>query len=333
MGTAETSAPDIDLGRRSQRQPVMQGSEPDSADVAAMRRFNRFYTKQIGVLNEGILQSEFSLAEVRVMYEISHSPGIAAVDLAARVDLDAGYLSRILRRLQKTGLIRRRAFPDDGRRSLLGMTEKGRKKFAALDVRQNEAAATLLIGLGASARLELVKAFATVERLLGGERGVRDQFSLRHHRSGDMGWITFRHGVLYAIEYGYDERFEAMVAEIAADFVKHFQPARERCWIAERLGQTVGSAFVTATTKETAQLRLLYVEPNVRRLGIGRRLVDECIGFARNAGYRRLSLWKQREQVAAQHVYERAGFHLVDEAPHRMFTDHEIVGETWMIDL
>jgi DNA-binding MarR family transcriptional regulator/N-acetylglutamate synthase-like GNAT family acetyltransferase len=302
---------------------------PD-ASIAAFRRFNRFYTKQIGLLDEGILRSPFSLAEVRVLYEIAHGQGVSAVALAAELRLDPGYLSRILARLQKQGMLRRDTSPADGRLSLLALTEKGRRIFKALDRRQEEDVAALLRRVPASGRRHLVDSMRAIEQvLLAPAEKSNEPFVIRQHRPGDMGWITHRHGVLYSQEYGYDERFEALVAKIVGEFIEHFDPARERCWIAERNGEIAGSIFLVKKSATVAKLRLLYVEPAARGQGIGARLMDECIRFARHARYRKVTLWTQSELVAARHLYRQNGFELVGERRHRSFSRDDLVAETW----
>ena len=306
---------------------------PD-ASIATFRRFNRFYTKQIGLLDEGTLRSPFSLAEVRVLYEIAHGRDVSAVALAAELRLDAGYLSRILGRLQKQGILRRDTSPADGRLSLLALTEKGRRIFKALDRRQEDDAAALLRRVPASGRRSLVESMRAIEQiLLAPAEKSNGPFVIRQHRPGDMGWITHRHGVLYSQEYGYDERFEALVAKIVGEFIEHFDPARERCWIAERNGEIAGSIFLVKKSATVAKLRLLYVEPAARGQGIGARLMDECIRFARRARYRKITLWTQSELVAARHLYRQKGFELVGEHHHRSFSRNDLVAETWELRL
>ncbi|HTJ21049.1 MAG TPA: helix-turn-helix domain-containing GNAT family N-acetyltransferase [Gemmatimonadaceae bacterium] len=303
-------------------------------DVATVRRFNRFYTKQIGILDEGLLRSPFSLAEVRVLYEIANGTDVTAAALAEELRLDPGYLSRILRRFQERGLVRRETSAADGRRSHLTLAEKGRRTFAGLDARQDEDVAALLARLSAGDRRRLVDAMHAIEDVLGAStRDTTEPYLLRQHQSGDMGWIAHRHGVLYSEEYGYDERFEALVAKIAGEFIEHLDPARERCWIAERRGEIVGSVFLVKQSATVAKLRLLYVEPSARGLGIGARLVDECIRFARRARYRKITLWTQSELLAARRIYEKAGFEVVGKERHRSFSRDDLVSETWELKL
>jgi DNA-binding MarR family transcriptional regulator/GNAT superfamily N-acetyltransferase len=306
---------------------------PDAC-IAAFRRFNRFYTKQIGLLDSGILRSPFSLAEVRVLYEIAHGHDLSAVALAAELRLDAGYLSRILARLQKQGILQRDTSPADGRLSLLALTEKGRRIFKALDRRQEEDVAALLRSVPASGRQRLVESMRAIEQiLLTPAEKSNEPLVIRQHRPGDMGWITHRHGVLYSQEYGYDERFEALVAKIVGEFIEHYDPARERCWIAERNGEIAGSIFLVKKSATIAKLRLLYVEPAARGEGIGARLMDECIRFARHARYRKITLWTQSELAAARHLYQKKGFELVGERRHRSFSRDALVAETWELRL
>ena len=309
-------------------------NEMRDRDVAAVRRFNRFYTKQIGILDEGLLQSPFSLAEVRVLYEIANRTDVTAAVLADELRLDPGYLSRILRRFHERGLLRRATSAADGRRSHLTLTDKGRRTFAGLDARQDEDVAALLARLPAASRQRLGDAMHAIEDVLGAPaRDSGEPYLLRQHQPGDMGWITHRHGVLYSQEYGYDERFEALVAKIVGEFIERLDPTRERCWIAERRGEIVGSVFLVKQSATVAKLRLLYVEPSARGLGIGARLVDECIRFARRAGYRKVTLWTQSELLAARRIYQKTGFKLVGKQRHRSFSRDALVSETWELKL
>lgn len=302
--------------------------------VAAVRRFNRFYTKQIGILDEGLLQSPFSLAEVRVLYEIANGKDVSAVELAEALRLDPGYLSRILRRFQKGGLVRREISAADGRRSLLTLTEKGRRTFAALDARQEEEVAALLHRVPPAGRRRLIESMCAIEEILRAPAEESNRsYLLRQHQPGDMGWITHRHGVLYAQEYGYDERYEALVAKIAAAFIEHIDAARERCWIAERSGEITGSIFLVKKSATVAKLRLLYVEPAARGLGIGARLIDECVRFARRVRYRKITLFTHSELLAARHLYRKAGFMLVGEQRYQGFSRDDLVAETWELTL
>jgi DNA-binding MarR family transcriptional regulator len=254
--------------------------------VAAVRHFNRFYTKRIGVLREKLLRSPFSLAQVRVLYELAHRQKLTAVELCQELGLDPGYLSRILRDFQKQGLVDKQPSAADARRSLLRLTKRGRRTFADLNKRQEQEIVDLLSGVSKSERGQLMESMSTIERLLGRRRehiSERVPYILRPHRPGDMGWVVHRHGVLYAQEQGYDERFEALVAGIVAEFIEKFDPARERCWIAERDGENLGCIFLVKKSKTVAKLRMLLVEPSARGVGLGKRLVDECVAFAREA--------------------------------------------------
>ncbi|MGE0117368.1 MAG: GNAT family N-acetyltransferase [Dongiaceae bacterium] len=301
------------------------------ARVAAVRHFNRFYTQKIGVLNEGLLRSPFSLAEARVLYELALRERPTATELCRDLGLDAGYLSRILRGFARRGLIGRVRAAADGRQRLLSLTAKGRAAFAPLDKRSRREIGALLDGLTDDMQARLVGAMRTVEDILGGQADAAP-YRLRPHRPGDMGWVVHRHGALYAQDYGWDERFEALVAEIVAKFIKTFDAARERCWIAERNGEIVGSVFLVRKSRTVAKLRLLLVEPSARGLGLGSRLVDECLRFARQVGYRKVTLWTNDILHAARHIYERAGFRKVASETHRSF-GHHLVGETWELTL
>ncbi len=305
----------------------------DSAERAeVVRRFNRFYTKQIGVLQEGLLQSPFSLTEARVLYELAHHENITASELGRALGLDAGYLSRILRRFEYCGFLEKTPSPTDGRRSHLRLTQHGQEAFAPLNQRSHDEVAAMLDTFSTAEQNRLLDAMRTIEEILGAQPAKTAPYLLRPHQPGDMGWVIHRHGVLYAQEYGWDEQFEALVAEIAAKFIQHFDPKRERCWIAERNGEIVGSVFLVRQSDEVAKLRLLLVEPAARGLGIGGRLVEECIRFARQAGYKTIRLWTNDVLVAARHIYQKAGFRLVEAEPHHSF-GHDLVGETWELKL
>jgi DNA-binding MarR family transcriptional regulator/GNAT superfamily N-acetyltransferase len=297
-----------------------------------VRRFNRFYTKQIGVLGEGYLDSPFSLTEVRVLYELAHLDKQTAAALAAELGLDPGYLSRILRRFEQRGFLQRARSKADGRQALLSLTARGRRAFAPLHARSRQQIAALLTRLPVAKQQELMEALHTVEQLLGLPADRTSPYLLRHHQPGDMGWVVYRHAVLYAEEYGWDEQFEALVAGVVADFLRKFDPKRERCWIAEKDGEPLGSVFLVKRSKTVAQLRLLLIEPKARGLGLGARLVDECVRFARRTGYRKVTLWTNSVLVAARRIYEAAGFKLVRSEAHHSF-GHDLVGETWELDL
>jgi DNA-binding MarR family transcriptional regulator/GNAT superfamily N-acetyltransferase len=321
------------MARREERLVVTTGVRSDEAQrVEAVRRFNRFYTKQIGVLHEELLQSPFSLTEARVLYELAHHENITASELAKDLGLDAGYLSRILRRFEYSGFLDRAPSPTDGRRSDLRLTQQGRDAFAPLDQRSHDEVVALLSRLSETGQERLLDAMRTIEAVFTPPSVAATPYLLRSPQPGDMGWIIHRHGVLYAQEYGWNEEFEALVAEITAKFWMNFAPKRERCWIAERDGEIVGSVFLVRQSDEVAKLRLLLVEPSARGLGIGTRLVDECIRFARQAGYTTITLWTNDVLRAARHIYEKAGFRLVSEGPHHSF-GHDLVEQTWDLAL
>jgi DNA-binding MarR family transcriptional regulator/ribosomal protein S18 acetylase RimI-like enzyme len=301
--------------------------------VDAVRRFNRFYTQRIGVLRQGLYGSPWSLAEVRVLYELAHAvEPVAATDLARLLGLDAGYLSRILRGFVAKGYLRKAPAEGDARRLHLTLTAAGRKAFALFDRASHDEIATMLAPLASAAQARLVDAMRTVEVLLGDFPAYGAPVVLRPHRPGDIGWVVSCHGRLYAEEYGWDESFESLVAEIAARFIRRYNPKREHCWIAERDGCNVGSAFVVEKSSTVAQLRLLIVDPSARGVGIGRRLVAECIAFARRTGYRRMMLWTNGGLDAARHLYEDAGFRLVREERHHSF-GKDLVGQTFVLDV
>lgn len=299
--------------------------------IASVRRFNRFYTQKIGVLDEGLLHSQFSLAEARVLYELAHRDRPTASEIARDLHLDPGYLSRMLRGFRRRGLIDRAPAGGDGRRRHLSLTAAGRAAFAPLDKRSRQEIGALIDTLSDAAQARLVGAMHMIEQLLA-PAAPAEPFVLRSHRSGDMGWIVSRHGALYAEEYGWDERFEAMVAEISAGFLAHFDGCRERCWIAEQDGERVGSVALVTEAAVTARLRLLLVEPPARGSGLGRRLVAECLGFARQAGFRKIVLSTFNVLVAARRIYEAAGFRLASEKPQHRF-GHDLVEEVWQLDL
>jgi DNA-binding MarR family transcriptional regulator/ribosomal protein S18 acetylase RimI-like enzyme len=318
--------------------------------VAAVRRFNRFYTRQIGVLDEGHLQSPYSLGEVRVLYELAHRADAprgaepTTTELARELGLDAGYLSRMLRGFERRGLVERTPSTRDGRQSHLRLTAAGEAAFAELDARARDDVAALLDALPDAAQQRLLGAMHTVEAVLapaprggaaaGAAAAGAPPYLLRPPYAGDLGWVVARHGALYAAEYAWDDRFEALVARIVADYVEHREPARERCWIAERDGENVGSVLLVRHPERrgVAKLRLLLVEPRARGLGIGARLVDECARFARHAGYHTITLWTNSVLASARRIYEAAGYRLVDEAPHRQFGEG-LVGQTWELTL
>lgn len=296
--------------------------------IAAVRAFNRFYTKKIGVLNEKLVRSPFSLTEVRVLYELANHEGITARELARELGLDAGYLSRMVKKFNGLGFLNKEVNEKDQREVALSLTAAGRRAFAPLDRASSEEVQDMLAKLAETEQWKLVAAMVTIRELLGDGEREAETIVLRMHRPGDMGWVVHRHGALYAEEYGWDERFEALVAEIVAEFVKNYDPKRERCWIAERKSETVGSVFLVKKDDVTAKVRLLYVEPSARGLGIGKRLVEECLRFARQVGYEKITLWTQSNLTAARGIYQQAGFVLMGQQNHKSF-GKELVAETW----
>lgn len=305
---------------------------PVDAQVATVRRFSRFYTRRIGALDRDFLESEFSLTEVRVLFELRQRQSTTASAVGDELGLDAAYLSRLIRDFEKRGLLTRTRSRTDRRQAILRLTAKGRRVFDALDARQHAVVTEMIAPLPHATRREVVRSMARIERLLDATPTREPSYTLRDLRPGDIGWVVHRHGALYHREYGWDETFEALVADIVAQFVKHRDARRERCWIAETAGEIVGSIFCVKKSKTVAKLRLLYVEPTAREMGIGTRLVDECIRFARAAGYRRLVLWTQSVLGEARRVYERAGFQLVTEEPHHSF-GADLVAQTWELRL
>jgi DNA-binding MarR family transcriptional regulator/GNAT superfamily N-acetyltransferase len=307
--------------------------------VEAVRRFNRFFTRQMGVLREGLLHSPYSLAEARILFEVAYRDlALTASDLSRELGVDPSYLSRILARLEQQGLIDRSRSEIDARRRLLSLTPGGREAFSLLDSRSRKEVTEMLADLSEGDQRRLLEAMRTIEDIVdeGSARGFKaEPFFLRLHESGDMGWVVHRHGVLYAKEYGWDERFEALVARIVADFVDSYDPARERCWIVEMGGEIAGCVFVVKASEAdsiVAKLRLLLVEPEARGLGLGNRLVEECIRFARSRGYEKLTLWTNSVLGAARRIYEEHGFELVEEEEHHSF-GKDLVGQNWELVL
>jgi DNA-binding MarR family transcriptional regulator/N-acetylglutamate synthase-like GNAT family acetyltransferase len=298
----------------------------------AVRRFNRFYTKQIGLLQEHLVRSPFSLAEARVLYELARREKPTAGELGGGLGLDPGYLSRILRGFRNRGLVKTEASKTDGRQAHLSLTPRGSRTFADLDARSEEQIVGLLGGLSEAGRRRLVEAMRTIEELLGSPGDGAHPLVLRAPLPGDLGWVVHRHGVLYAREYGYDARFEALVARIVAKFAENHDRKRERCWIAEQRGEIVGAVFLVKASAKVGRLRLFYVEPEARGQGIGARLVEECVRFARQVGFRKITLWTQNDLYAARHLYEKAGFRRVREERHRSF-GQSLVAETWELVL
>jgi DNA-binding MarR family transcriptional regulator/N-acetylglutamate synthase-like GNAT family acetyltransferase len=297
--------------------------------VEAVRRFNRFYTRRIGVLQDRSLYEPYSLAEARVLYELGHRADSTAVALVRELGLDAGYLSRILKAFARRGLVSAGRAPGDARRRPLTLTAAGRKACAGLEVRSRKEVGAMIGRLPAPAQSRLAGVMKEMETLL--EETPRP-VSLRAHRPGDIGWVVHRHGALYFREYGWDQRFEALVAGIAKDFIDNLDPQRERCWIAEIAGKPIGSVFVVKQNRTTAKLRLLLVEPEARGRGVGKRLVSECIAFARAKGYRKLVLWTQSNLETARAIYKAAGFQRTRQERHRSF-GYDLTGEYWELSL
>jgi DNA-binding MarR family transcriptional regulator/GNAT superfamily N-acetyltransferase len=301
-------------------------------EIAAVRAFNRFYTRKLEVLDQHLLKTPFSLSEARVMYEVAHRGEVAAKEISLELGLDAGYLSRIVQKFEEDGLVSRKPLSADRRQYQLSLTGKGRAAFARLERTSQEHVGMMLGRLSRDDRKRLTGAMASIERLLGASASPALPAILRDPRPGDMGWVVQSHGAFYASEYGFDARFEALVAEIAAKFIASFDASRERCWIADIDGRPVGSVFLVRGSDDVAKLRLLLVEPSARGHGLGRRLVGECVAFARACGYRRITLWTQSILVAARKIYQDANFVLVESEPHRSFGQN-LIGETWEREL
>ncbi|MCE3270878.1 MAG: transcriptional regulator, MarR family [Ramlibacter sp.] len=305
----------------------MPGTPIAAEDVKAVRAFNRFYTQRIGVLKR-YLDTDFTLTEVRVLYELAHRPPLAARDLVRDLELDAGYLSRILRRFETAGWVRREAAPHDGRQHMLRLTQAGYATFGPLQQKSRDEAARLLESVEPARRPHLIGALQTVHRLLQPQSGTPRQVVLRDPRPGDLGWVVQVHGELYAREYGFDSSFEALVADIAAKFLRDFDPAFDQGWIAEVDGERMGCVFLVRKSQTVAQLRLLAVLPEARGLGLGTRLADACIESARRKGYRKMMLWTQSNLLAARAIYRSRGFALKDSEPNHAF-GQDLVSEVW----
>lgn len=304
--------------------------------IAAIRRFNRFYTSTIGTLEESLLNSTLSLAEARVLYEIASRNQSTASEIANELNLDMGYLSRILRTFTARKLVSRKTSSTDGRQTLLSLTPSGRKEFTILDRRSSQQVQQMIQHLNPDQQSGLVSSMTSIESLLNPTAAAAppQPYLLRSYRAGDMGWIVERHGALYAQEYGWNEHFEALVARIVADFITGYNPKRERCWIAERDGERLGCIFLVKHPEQAdvAKLRLLLVEPSARGLGLGKALVNECVSFARTAGYKKITLWTQSILTSAHHIYQQAGFELAREAPHHSF-GADLIEQTWELKL
>ena len=302
-----------------------------SGQIAAVRAFNRFYTRKLGVLDQHLSKSPYSLSEARVLYELAHRDELAAKQIGSELGLDPGYLSRIVQNFEESGLITRKPLATDRRQFRLSLTAKGRQAFAKLDKASQDDVADMLAPLSNGDGRRLTDAMTTITHLLEPAR-ERAPFLLRSHRVGDMGWVTSRQGIAYAEEYGWDIGYEALVAEICAQFIKSYEPAREHCWIAEVDGEPAGSVFLVKSTDKIAKLRLLMVERKARGLGVGRALVEQCIRAAREKGYSKMTLWTQSCLLAARGIYRQAGFRKVAEKKHHSF-GVDLVGETWEMEL
>lgn len=304
----------------------------DLGPVDAVRHFNRFYTRQLGLLEEGLLKSDFSLTEARILYELAHRDETTATEVCNELGLDAGYFSRILKKFVTRDFVSRQISTADARQAALSLTSSGRAAFEPLNRASQNQIAGLLEGLTHHETGDLIDAMRTIEQLLGEHAPPAVPYILRPHQIGDMGWVVHRQGILYAQEYGWDETFEALVAEIVAAFIKNYDQRWERCWIAEREGEIAGSVFLVRESATVAKLRLLYVERVARGLGIGKHLVDECIRTARQKGYKTLTLWTNDVLVSARRIYQAAGFQIVAEERHHSF-GHDLVGQNWSLDL
>lgn len=301
------------------------------SDIDEIRSFNRFHTRLVGALNEGLLDSDFPLVQVRILYEIAHSNDIAAADLAQNLSLDRGYLSRMIKTLADRGLLNKTPDPKNRKRIVLSLSSEGKKVFSQLNAASTNEVRQLIAPMSERERSELVGSMQKIRQLLGNQARPRE-YELRDPQPGDMGWIVHRQGLLYWDEYRWDWTFEALVCNIVARFVENFDPESERCWVAEMNEEVVGSVFIVRHDETTAKLRLLYVEATVRGMGLGARLVDECITFSRRKGYQRLMLWTNSVLVSARRIYEAAGFELIEENPHHSF-GHDLVGQTWALNL
>lgn len=300
--------------------------------IRTVREFNRFYTQRIGVLGEGLLDSGYPLTEVRVLYEIANRSRPLASDLVRDLALDAGYVSRILGKFSRRGWLKRERASDDGRKTFLHLTPKGRSVFQSLDARSREQVSALLAPLSTEKQIRLQGHLLNVRSLLGSSEAATQQFALREHRPGDIGWIIQKHGEIYAHEYGWSAGFEALVAEIGAKFLREFDPTGERCWIAEREGVAVGCVMLVRQSRAVAKLRLLLVDPGQRGMGVGNHLVAECVRFAQQAGYRKVTLWTQSILTSARKLYEAHGFRRTASEPNESF-GAKLVSETWELEL
>ena len=300
--------------------------------VDEIRRFNRFYTKRIGLLDQGLLKTQFPLTQARIIFELAQHKQTVASDLVSELNIDPGYLSRILSTFEKNGIIQKVPSKSDNRRRVLKLTAKGRKSFTILNNRSSQEVKRLLQSLSGEDQHRLIHAMRTIENVLETEVKSTMSYLLRTHRPGDIGWMIHRHGVLYAEEYGFDETFEALTAEILFRFIQHHDPKRERIWIAEQAGERIGSVMIVDGGNQVARLRLLLVEPKARGKGIGKQLIKECIDFSKRNGYGKITLWTQSILQEARHLYLKAGFKVVEEKPHTSF-GHDLIAETWELEL
>ena len=306
-------------------------TDASPAHVATVREFSRFYTRRLGTLDEGLLETPWSLTEARVIFELAQAPSTDMAALRTTLALDSGYLSRLLAKFDAAGLIARTASATDGRRQALSLTAAGKRLYRTLNQRSDRQVGALLASLPEPVRESLAGAMHTVMRALD-DQPRPPAVVLRGLRPGDLGWVVQRHGEVYAREYGWTQSFEALVARIVADYLDHHQPGREDAWIAEVDGQRAGCIFCVRKDDETAQLRILLVEAWARGHGLGARLVEECIRFARDRGYRKLVLWTNDILIAARRIYLAAGFELVREEPHHSF-GKDLVGQFWELRL
>ena len=300
--------------------------------IQNVRQFNRFYTKQIGLLNEHLLESPFSLTEARIIYELAQKENSTATRLSAELNLDAGQLSRILTSFEKRKIIQKVRSQTDARQTILKLTRKGKSEFENLNSLSSRQVETFLSNLSLEKQNRLIKAMNEIEAILSENKTEDKSFILRNPNAGDFGWVVQKNGEIYAEEYNWDEEYEGLVAEIVADFIKNFDAKRERCWIAEKDGENIGAVFLVRKDDETAKLRLLIVDPRARGLGIGRRLVEECTRFAKKVGYKKITLWTNSVLSAARHIYEKEGYKVVKSESHHSF-GKDLIGETWELDL
>ena len=301
-------------------------------DIAVFRRYNRFYTKQIGLLKQGLLNTEFPLTQARILYELAQRVQSTASELVSEFSIDPGYLSRILGNFEQEGLIRKTPSKSDSRQRILELTARGKQSFAVLNERSAKEAEVLLLSLSEEDRHRLLHAMGTIEGILGAGSKTPTSYLLRNHEPGDIGWIIHRHGTVYAEEYGFDETFEALVAEILVQFIRKHDPRRERIWIAEQDGERIGSVMVVDAGDQVAQLRLLLVEPKARGKGVGNRLIEECIKFSKRSQYQKIKLWTQSNLEEARYLYGKVGFCLVEKSPHRSF-GQDLIAEVWELPL